>query len=193
MSSGCQVRIFFFRLFHRGNDHRSDAAAPRTARSERTAEPTTLEPTHPFRSGRRHLGFGGQLEPPAPCGCPGHRCHRRRSDPSKRERKRHCSRTLVHLVSFQSGTNVSANASPNASVTIVTDAGSSEGIQRVTSRRAGLLVRDRRSSRWRRLFSGDSFTLENLMASARLQRHTMQTHGSKCRPPTAPSPVSRPQ
>jgi hypothetical protein len=68
----------------------------------------------------------------------------------------------VHVVSFQSGTNVSAKANANATVTIVTDAGISEGVQRVTyaqGRTSGhetveVIGGDA-------YFSGDSFTLEN--------------------------------
>jgi hypothetical protein len=68
----------------------------------------------------------------------------------------------VHLVSFQSGTNVSANASPNASVTIVTDAGSSEGIQRVTFAQGGASGHETvEVAGGEAYFSGDSFTLEN--------------------------------
>ena len=100
----------------------------------------------------------------------------------------------VHLVSFQSGTNVSANASPNASVTIVTDAGSSEGIQRVTFAQGGASGHETvEVAGGDRISAGTRSLSRTSMASARLQRHTMQTHGSKCRPPTAPSPVSRPQ
>jgi hypothetical protein len=68
----------------------------------------------------------------------------------------------VHVVSFQSGTNVSANANPNASVTIVTDAGSSVGIQRVTFTQGGASGHEIVEVAGREAyFSGDSFTLEN--------------------------------
>jgi hypothetical protein len=68
----------------------------------------------------------------------------------------------VHVVSFQSGTNVSANASPNASVTIVTDAGSSEGIQRVAFTQGGASGHETvEVVGGEAYFSGDSFTLKN--------------------------------
>jgi len=68
----------------------------------------------------------------------------------------------VHVVSFQSGTNVSANASPNASVTIVTDAGTSEGIQRVMFTQGGASGHETvEVTGGEAYFSGDSFTLQN--------------------------------
>jgi hypothetical protein len=68
----------------------------------------------------------------------------------------------VHVVSFQSGTNVSANASTNASVTIVTDAGSSEGIQRVAFTQGGVSGHETvEVVGGEGYFSGDSFTLKN--------------------------------
>jgi hypothetical protein len=68
----------------------------------------------------------------------------------------------VHVVSSQSGPNVSAKAKANATVRIVTDAGRSEGIQRVTFEQG-------RSSGHETVevvggqayLNGDSFTLEN--------------------------------
>lgn len=68
----------------------------------------------------------------------------------------------VHVVSFQSGTNVSANATVNATVTIVTDAGSSEGIQRVTFEQGGTVGHETvEVTGGEAYFSGDPFTLEN--------------------------------
>ena len=68
----------------------------------------------------------------------------------------------VHVVSVQSGTNVSANATVNATVTIATDAGSSEGIQRVSFEQRGTSGHETvEVTGGEAYFSGDSFTLEN--------------------------------
>lgn len=48
----------------------------------------------------------------------------------------------VHVAAFQSGINVSAKTNVNATVTIVTDAGTSEGIQRVTYGQRGTSGRE---------------------------------------------------
>jgi hypothetical protein len=68
----------------------------------------------------------------------------------------------VHVVSFESGINVSAKANANATVTIVTDAGTSEGIQRVTYGQRGTSGHESvEMIGGNAYFSGDSFTLEN--------------------------------
>jgi len=68
----------------------------------------------------------------------------------------------VHVVSFQSGINVSAKANAKATVTIVTDAGTSEGIQRVTYGQGGTSGHETvEVIGGNAYFSGDSFILEN--------------------------------
>jgi hypothetical protein len=72
----------------------------------------------------------------------------------------------VHVVSFQSGINVSAKANAKANakatVTIVTDAGTSEGIQRVTYGQGGTSGHETvEVIGGNAYFSGDSFILEN--------------------------------
>lgn len=68
----------------------------------------------------------------------------------------------VHVVSSQSGINVSAKANVKATVTIITDAGTSEGIQRVTYGQAGVSGHETvEVIGGNAYFSGDTFTLEN--------------------------------
>jgi hypothetical protein len=68
----------------------------------------------------------------------------------------------VHVVSSQSGINVSAKADANATVRVVTDAGTSEGIQRVTYGQGGTSGHETvEVIGGNAYFSGDSFTLEN--------------------------------
>jgi hypothetical protein len=68
----------------------------------------------------------------------------------------------VHVAAFQSGINVSAKANVNATVTIVTDAGTSKGIQRVTYGQGGTSGHETvEVVGGNAYFSGDSFTLEN--------------------------------
>jgi hypothetical protein len=68
----------------------------------------------------------------------------------------------VHVVSFQSGINVAAKANVKATVTIVTDAGTSEGIQRVTYEQGGTSGHETVEVIGGEAYlNGDSFTLEN--------------------------------
>lgn len=68
----------------------------------------------------------------------------------------------VHVAAFQSGINVSAKGNVNATVTIVTDAGTSEGIQRVTYGQGGNSGHETvEVIGGNAYFTGDSFTLEN--------------------------------
>ena len=68
----------------------------------------------------------------------------------------------VHVVSFQSGVNVAANANVNATVKIATDAGTSEGIQRVNFEQGGTSGHETVEVIGGEAYlNGDSFTLEN--------------------------------
>ena len=110
----------------------------------------------------RRRDFGTQ--PPSLClfGRPGFRRHKERGIPSSGERSGHLSRALRPRGELQSGTGVAATANVKATVTVVPDAVSAEGIQRVTYEQGGTSGHETvEVVGGVGYLNGDSFTLEN--------------------------------